>query len=370
MGGTEAKAAVYGAANEALDIRSFEVCVPAGSDVRLALERSGICGTDVHIAEGRLPLPGPFIPGHEFVGRVEELGPEAGVDGLGRALEVGDLAVACVALACGKCFNCARNEPASCTSFGVTYVRDPEEPPHFFGGFAEMLFSPASALVKLPEGVAVDAAAAFPCAGPTVIRACTYAGGLEPGELVVVQGTGPVGLFAVAWAAIAGCTVVAVGSGRQAERLALARELGATAVFDYRETSAEDLSDEVRRMAAKAGRGDGADVVFEASGSPQALPVGLDLLRTRGRYVVPGQYSNSGPVEIEPQKITFKALRITGSAQYTLSDIRTYLEFLRANEAAQGKLASCITHRYAVEQANEAMADASAGRSIKGVFTA
>jgi threonine dehydrogenase-like Zn-dependent dehydrogenase len=364
-----ARAIVFTGPKRRLSIRTFPVLPPAPGQAVLRLLQSGICGTDVHILAGRLPLPfARLILGHEFIGSVAALGSSSLRDGLGRPLRRGDTVIACVALPCGKCFNCRRGETASCLQFGVTYFRDPQEPPHFFGGFAEYLHSPTENLVKVPRGVALDAVAAFPCAGPTAIRAFDFAGGLERGELVVVQGTGPVGLFAVAWAARAGCRVVAIGSRSNPARMKLARRLGARLVFDYRRSSEASRAEAVRSLARKLGRGDGADVVVEATGSPAAIPEGLNLVRTLGRYIVPGQYSASGGVEIQPQLITFKAIKVVGSAQYKLADIGTYLRFLAGDRHLQKLLAGCITHRYAVSEANQALAAASRGRAVKAVF--
>lgn len=365
------KAAVFIGPRSGLKIRTYPVLPPGAGQVLLKMKRSGICGTDVHILAGRLPMPLPqLIPGHEFIGTVRALGSARLRDGLGRPLKKGDLAIACVARPCGKCFHCRRGETASCLRFGVTYFQDPAETPHFFGGFAEYLHSPARHLVRIPRGVTLDAAAAFPCAGPTVLRAFDFAGGLRRGELVVVQGTGPVGLFAVAWAAAAGCAVVAIGSGSNPARSRLARQLGARRVFDYRRTSPEHRLKYIRALAAKLGRADGADVVFEASGAPAAIPEGLNLVRTLGRYIIPGQYSMSGGVNIQPQLITFKAIRIIGSGQYKLGDVAAYLRFLGRRRNLQRILARGITHRYAIGQAREALARARAGGSIKGAFTA
>jgi threonine dehydrogenase-like Zn-dependent dehydrogenase len=362
------KAAVFVKTNTLLEIRDYPVLPPTAGGVRLKLAYSGVCGTDIHILEGRLPIPPAFIPGHEFVGSVEALGPGVAADGLGSPLAVGDQVVACVALPCGQCFSCRDGHVASCLNFDVSNVRDPSAAPHFFGGFAEYLQQPASTCVRVPPDVDTAAVAALPCAGPTTIRAFAVAGGLTPGELVVVQGTGPVGLFAVAWAAKAGATVVAIGSGSSPERLAMARVFGAAEVLDYRATSAEERLVRVQALAKALGRGNGADVVFEASGAPSAIPEGMNLARTLGRYVVPGQYSASGTVAIQPELITFKALKIFGSGQYKLADIAAYLAFLRRYRDLQQRFAASISHRFAVDQANDAVAAVSSGKAVKAVF--
>lgn len=351
-----------------MEIRNYPVLNPEPGYARLSLMSSGICGTDMHILQGRLPLPGPLIIGHEFIGSVDMLGAPDAKDALGSPLSPGDKTIACVALPCGSCFSCSAGETASCLNFGVTYFNDPDNPPHFAGGYGEYLFSPTDNLIAIPEGVSPDAAAAFPCAGPTIIRASEYGGGLSEGELVVVQGTGAVGMFAISWAASKGCMVVAVGSGTNPRRSELAIALGAKEVIDFRENSVEKRVERIKTLASDANRADGADVVIEASGSPAAIPEGLDLIRTRGRYFVPGQYSNSGEVSIRPELITLKAIRIIGSGQYTVADVGAYLQFLRHNPKIQEVFADCVTHRYTIEQANEAVAEVARGEVIKGIF--
>jgi D-arabinose 1-dehydrogenase-like Zn-dependent alcohol dehydrogenase len=361
-------AAVFTGAGKDLEIRSYPLMAPAEGSARLELVRSGICGTDIHIADGRLAVPAPVIPGHEFLGRIDSMGEGEASDGLGQKLHTGDMALACVAQPCGTCFSCTRGNTASCLNFGVTYVRNPEEAPHFFGGYAEALFSPLSNLVRVPDGLDADAVAAFPCAGPTVIRACEYGRFPQGGELVVVQGTGAVGLFAIALAASAGSTVVAIGSGSNEARLRLARRMGAEHVLDYRATSAEERAEMIKSLAHDMGRGDGADLVVEASGSPSAFAEGLQYTRTLGTYLVPGQYSASGGIEIQPQMVTFKALNIVGSGQYTLADVHAYLRFLQEHPQMQSAFADIITHRYTVAEANKAISNARQGLSVKGVF--
>ncbi len=362
------KVAVFVGAESDFGVRQYEAMDPEAGYALLSLTVSGICGTDIHIADGRLPINGPAVIGHEFVGNVERLGPGVCTDGNGAEIRPGDTVIACIALPCGACINCRKGETASCMNFGVTNAGDPAEAPHFHGGFAEYLHQPAHTLVKVPEEVDPIAAAAFPCAGPTAIRAFTYGGGLREGELVVVQGLGPVGLFAVAWAAKKGCRIVAVGSGRSPERIAEARRLGADTVFDYRATDVAERKKRILEIAAELGRGNGADVVLEASGAPAAIPEGMDILRTRGRYLIPGQYSFSGKVEISPEQITFKALQLIGSGQYTMGDIATYLGFLKSNPDIAARFAACVTGRYTVGEVNNAIAAAREGKDIKTVF--
>ncbi|WP_176013519.1 alcohol dehydrogenase catalytic domain-containing protein [Victivallis sp. Marseille-Q1083] len=362
------KAAIFQGPGQPFQVREYPTVQPGPGLAGLALLSSGICGTDVHIAAGKLAMPDfPLIIGHEFIGRIDMLGAGPAVDALGRPLAVGDRVIASVAVPCGNCFNCRKGETASCLAFGVTYAQPASDPPHFHGGFAEYLYSPLTNLVKLPEQVDTFAAAAFPCGGPTVIRACEYGGGLEADELIAIQGNGSLGLFALAWAKAHRCRTALIGSAANPARLALTEALAPDRFFDYRQSTNDDIRQALLAEARRLDRGDGADVVIETSGAPDAFTFGLSLLRTRGRYFVPGQYSNRGAVAIEPQQITFRALRIIGSGQYTIADIGRYLEFLAAHPELQ-KLFSRLVTRYPVAQVNQAMADAEAGRAIKAVF--
>jgi hypothetical protein len=114
----------------------------------------------------------------------------------------------------------------------------------------------------------------------------------------------------------------------------------------------------------KENGGLGVDLCFEASGAPTAVAQGFDILRNRGVYLVPGQYSNSGGVEIQPQLITFKALHIIGSSQYSVSDVRAYHDFLCAHKEIHETIVK-LGSRYKIEDVNLAFEDAKAGNNVK-----
>ena len=363
------KCAVFNGAGQELSILEYEVTPPASGYAGLKLVSSGICGTDVHIHEGRIAMRKiPLILGHEFIGEIDSLGTENAHDALGNPLKVGDRAIACVAIPCGKCFNCLAGETASCLNFSVTYAKDVNEPPHFHGGFSEYLYSPIANLVKLPAELDPFAAAAFPCGGPTIIRACTYGGGLQPGELVVIQGNGSLGLFAAAYAKAAGCHVMVIGSGKNAMRSELTLAMKPDRFFDFRKDSQDTIRDAIFNYAKELNRGNGADVVIETSGGADAFPFGLTLLRTRGRYFVPGQYSNRGDVSIPPHLITFRALQIFGSGQYTMADLGKYIDFLAKNMELQNIFRKMVS-TFPVSEINTAFKAAENGDTIKAVLS-
>lgn len=113
----------------------------------------------------------------------------------------------------------------------------------------------------------------------------------------------------------------------------------------------------------KENGGLGVDLCVEASGVPQ----GMEILRNRGVYLVPGQYSNSGSIEIQPQMITFKALHIIGSSQYSVFDVKAYLDFLCSHTELH-EIVKKLSSRYSISDINLAIEDAKSGNNIKTVL--
>ncbi len=362
---TYAKAAVFQGPHRPFDIRSYPVGTPPRGMASLDLIASGVCGTDIHIQEGRLATGYPSIIGHEFVGRVREIHPE---DAEACGIRAGDAAIVDIACPCGDCPLCLGGDDANCLHMGVTNAGDPGQAPHLWGGYAEVTYAPIQNLIKIPEGLDPKTVSVYACAGPTAIHAFELGRqancGIETARVAVVQGLGPVGTFAVAYLAALGIPhVMAITAGHNPQREALARKLGASQIYSLEKQSIETITQEI----AAQNDGMGADLVFEASGSRTAVPQGLGLLRNRGTYLIPGQYSNSGGVEIEPQLITFRALRLIGSSQYSLRDVGLYLQFLQSHAHLRPVIDALIT-AYPVEKVNEAFADMKAGNNIKTVL--
>ena len=148
-------------------------------------------------------------------------------------------------------------------------------------------------------------ACVYACAGPTVIHAFELAKKancqLNKAKLAVVQGLGPVGTFAVLYMAKLGIEhIIALTSRNNPRREELALKLGASAVLNLESLDQGQILERISKLSG----GLGADLVFEASGSINAVPAGMEMLRNRGVYLIPGQYSNSGKIEITPQLIT------------------------------------------------------------------
>lgn len=357
-----AKAAVMTGVNQPFEIREYELVPPPQGMAKLQLVASGVCGTDIHIHRGKIPVSTPTIPGHEFIGKVLELSDQ---DSEKYGISPGDHVIVYIACPCGGCLLCAEGDDANCVKMGLTNAGDPETPPHFHGGFAEYNYSPVKNLIKIPAELDPKTVCIFSCAGPTVMHAFRLAERancqIPKMTTAVVQGLGPVGFFAVMYLASLGLkNIAAITHGYDENRVELAKKLGATEVFCLERDNVENINNRVLELTG----GLGADLVFEASGNPQALCQGLEFLRNRGVYLVPGQYSNSGKADIMPQLITFKALQIFGSSQYSVSDIEDYLKFICANPDTLATVRT-LASEYKVTDINLAFEDAAAGRNIK-----
>lgn len=359
-----AKAAVMTGVEKDFEIREYPIVPPPDGMAGMSLIASGVCGTDVHIHRGKIPVGTPCVIGHEFVGRVEDI---SAADAKQYSINPGDNVIVDIACPCGKCELCLAGDDANCVNLGVTNGGNPDIPPHFYGGYAEYNVSPVKNLVRIPDGLDPKTVCVFACAGPTCLHAFSLARrancALDKVETAVVQGLGPVGSFAMAYLAAMGVPrIIAVGTHCTDVRLSTAKRMGATEIINLSETPAEKAIEYIRSVS-----GIGADLVFEASGTPSAVPQGMAMLRNRGIYLIPGQYSNSGTVAISPQLITFNALQIFGSSQYSLCDVADYLELLKKNPRLCETVAS-LASEYKVEDVNRAIADAKTGKNVKTIL--
>jgi threonine dehydrogenase-like Zn-dependent dehydrogenase len=356
-------AAVMPAPREPIELREFArpELPPGGALLRTA--RSEVCGTDVHLWHGRLAgVPYPIIPGHVSAGILESIrGPLKGLDGAD--LREGDRAVFLdVHRTCGRCRACTvHRTPTRCSARRVYGITDPAAE-GLFGGWAQAIYlEPGVSIARLPDAVSVDDYIGGGCGLVTAVHIIERAT-LRPGDSVLVQGTGAVGLSAIALARLSGAsTIVAIGA--PPDRLALASRMGADLALDLQTTTPEQRLDQVRALTY----GEGADVVIEAAGSARAIEEGLTLVRDGGRYVVAGHYTDVGPSAVNAhQHINRKHLEIRGCWGSEPGHFLRALSFLErhAGSVAWREIGS---RTYPLTQLNEALADAEAMRITKAL---
>jgi len=230
--------------------------------VRVKVEASGLCHTDIHAAHGDWPVKPepPFVPGHEGVGTVVELGPGVTEVGLGDRV-----AMPWLGYACGTCDYCVSGWETLCLGQkNMGYSID--------GAFGEYAVAYARYVVKVPEGVEPLDAAPLTCAGVTTYKAVKVAG-TRTCDRVAVFGVGGLGHLAIQYAAIAGGRVIAVDIVD--EKLELARELGAEFTVN---AAKQDPVEAIQRLG-------GADQAIALAVSPRAFEQAYGSLRRGGTLV-------------------------------------------------------------------------------------
>ena len=302
------------------------------SDVVVRNRVSGICGSDLHVYLGRETGIEPgTVMGHEFLGEVVAVGRDV------KSLSVSDLVVAPFTTSCAACFYCRKGLTCRCTSgqlFG--WVQDGRG---LEGAQAEYVRVPLadSTLVKLPEGVNIEAALFL---GDILATGffCADMAEAGPGGVYAVLGCGPVGLFALLGARERGAErVFAVDV--VPERLELAKRFGASPIDARRSDPREIVRD--------ASEGRGADAVLEVVGSPEATRLAFDLVRPGGIVSAVGVHTEAqfafSPVEAYDKNLTYRAGRCPA---------RAYIEKLLPL-VLQGKydLASIVSHRLPLAEA-------------------
>ncbi|WP_260287163.1 zinc-binding dehydrogenase [Peribacillus aracenensis] len=322
------KAAVvteYGAPIEVRDVKMPETLEPGAMLVKIDV--ASICGSDVHQWEGRLglPLEFPFILGHEMVGIIKAFGEGVTHDSIGQELKIGDRILFTHA-SCGRCETCrVLKMPNACKNRKYYMMQSSEKYPYLTGGFAEYCYVfPLSPSVKIPDGVKSEWASGASCAFRTVVDGFVRIdriGGMNWNDTLVIQGSGPLGLYATAIASTKGPKDIIV-IGAPDKRLEIAKEWGATHIISIDQHP--DPADR-QKVIMELTNGKGADVLIEASGAIGAFVEGMGILANNGRYIVLGQVG--GPeVPFAADLITKKNATIIGMLS---ADIDAYYKALR-----------------------------------------
>src|SRR5438874_6991963 len=356
-------ACVMPGAHQALEIREFAAPELEPGAALLHTMYSEVCGTDVHLHHGRLDVPFPIIPGHVSVGVVAESRGDRLRDVQGERIREGDVVTFLdVHETCNACYHClVAQQPTRCAQrrvYGITYSAIDG----LLGGWAEAIWmKPGVKMICLPHGLAPETFIGGGCGLVTAVHAVDTAR-VRLGESVAVLGAGPVGQSVVALAALSGAAeVIAVGAPD--DRLAFASRMGAT------HTLSLDLTSDDRIGAVRqATRQRGADVVVEASGSPDAVSQALDMVRDGGRVVICGHYTDNGPVEIHPHwQINRKHVEIHGCWGSQYHHFHRAVQ-LAARFGDRVPWSDMVSGRYGLGQAADSLAAVESRAAIKALI--
>ncbi|WP_236795486.1 zinc-binding dehydrogenase [Amycolatopsis sp. GM8] len=359
---TTARAAVLVEAGKPLDI--IDVPIPQVEPGAVLVETlaSTICATDVHRWEGGFggAVAGPIILGHEMTGRVVRLGEGVSRDSVGEDLAVGDRIIWAHGF-CGQCDQCViEGQPMLCGRPTLYMATPCSAFPYLTGGFAEYCYVfPNAGRVKVPDEVGDAAAAAAACALRTIVHAFDRLGGIDFRQTVVIQGAGPLGLFATVLASLSGAFRVIVIGG-PSQRLDLAREWGADVTIDI---GAVPDPAERQALVLEATGGRGGDVVIEAAGVPEAFNEGLGLLRVGGRFLVVGP-THGATVPFRPMTMIAKQPTIIGVRSAAIAHYGRALSLMRRHRD-RFDWDALITSTRPLEDINEAMSSMKAWAEIK-----
>src|ERR1700723_2857648 len=274
---------------------------PGPDQVRIRVEPCGICHTDAATVTGTYPgLTLPRVPGHEVVGRIEALGSGVSRWKIGERVGVG-----LIAGEDGVCEPCRRGDIVNCqnpVTSGVTTD----------GGYAEVMIAEARGISSVPNEITSPEAAPLLCAGITTYNALRNAG-LRGGDLVAVQGIGGLGHLGVQFARHMGFRTVAIGRGRDKEKLA--KNLGAHVYID---TAAEDAAAVLQRMG-------GARAILATGTSGGAMGSLVSALAARGKLIVLGVPPDQ--IQLNAFPLVFGGRSIYGSLTGTPIDGEDTLAF-------------------------------------------
>jgi L-iditol 2-dehydrogenase len=335
----------------------------------LKVELSEVCGTDVHLQQGRLEgVPYPLVPGHVSVGSLSKIrGTLRDVEG--RAFREGDrVTFLDVHRTCNACWYClVAKATTRCPErrvYGITYGLEDG----LCGGWAEEIYlKPGTRCIKLDGDPETFMAGG--CALPTALHAVERAE-VAIGDTVLVLGSGPVGINAIILSLMRGALRV-LCIGAPALRLDAAVTAGASDVLNFEEHAESARLEWILERT----NGRGADVTIEATGAPDAVVQAMRFTRDAGRVIVVGQYTDHGPVSTEAAfnphlDLNKKHLDVRGcwgsdfshfyrGVQLTSDPVRS-TPWLRL----RSKLL-----RYPLVEANEALADVAAGRVLKTLIS-
>jgi L-iditol 2-dehydrogenase len=299
-------------------------------EVLIEVKAAAICGSDLGIydytpAYSKMKLP--VVMGHEFAGRVVEVGVKV------NDYSVGNRVLAESVKACGSCIYCRTNHANLCdasTLFGI----------HTDGGFAEYIAVPAALLHRLPDQLTYQEGALIEPLSNSLhfVKDCTP---VKLGDLTIVQGCGPIGLFSAQLFRLAGADVMITGVGVDAERFRIAEAMGFEAVNIEKTDLVELVMDRTK--------GRGADIAFVATGSPPAVAQASQIVKKRGHITVIGIFGR--PVEIPMTTIVRREITLTGAYD---AKPENFEQSIKLAETGTIKVRELITHQLPLEKATEA----------------
>jgi NDMA-dependent alcohol dehydrogenase len=355
------------------EVTELELQPPQQGELLIRMAAAGLCHSDDHILTGDLPVPPgalPVVGGHEGAGIVEDVGPNT------PGWKAGDKVVLTFLPACGFCRWCASGMQNLCDNGarilsgvredGTTRMSLEGKPVGQGAGvatFSELSTVSVQSAVKCPDDVSLAAACLTSCGVATGWGSAVRSAAVKPGDVVIVEGVGGIGMNAVQGAAHAGASVVIAVDPIDMKR---------SAAFDFGATHAVDTMDEATEIARGFTNGQGADSCIVCVGvtTGEHIAKAVDSIRKAGTCVMTGlpRAVDDVALPISIRHVVLYQKRLQGSlfgASSPTRDIPALLELYRQGRL---KLDELITARYGLESINDGYADMRAGRNIRGII--
>jgi len=343
--------------NQPLVIEEKELPSLENGQVLVRITASGVCGSDVHMWKGEDPrTPLPLILGHEGVGVVEEVKGEK-KDIFADKIKPGDFIIWDRGVTCGNCYFCVvKRESSLCPNrkvYGI--IRD--------GCYAtHLILLKETKIIKVEEKINPAILTPASCSGATTAHTIELCD-ISEGDTIIIQGPGPMGIFALTFAQERGADkVIVVGTDEDKERLRLCSEFGVAKTLNISETSFEERLSYIKEET----KGLGADVVIDCTGSPYAIEEGLKMTAPGGTYTLPGVATPIGSIPISfYEDVARKNIRIQGVWVSDTSHLYQAVKLVLSKKYPFEKL---ITHRFKLEEATEALKVVDTRKAMKAVL--
>jgi len=337
---------------EKFEIKEYPMPTVGDDDVLVKVEGCGVCGTDAHEYKRD---PFGLIPvalGHEGTGEIVKMGKNVKVDSAGKPLKVGDKVVTCMIFKDNPditMYDLNKQNVGGADVYGLL----PDDDVHLNGWFSDYILVRGGSTIFNVSDLDLDSRILIePCA--VLIHAVERAkttGILRFNSRVVVQGCGPIGLICIAVLRTMGIENIVAVDGEE-KRLQFAKEMGANATVNFKNHNGiEALADGVKNAFG----GYLADFAFQCTGSPIAHSNIYKFIRNGGGLCELGFFINGGDATINPHfDICSKEITTVGSWVYTLRDYATTFDFLKRAKGIGLPIEKLITHKYPLEQIDEA----------------
>ena len=338
---------------EKFEIKEYPMPNVGDDDILVKVEGCGVCGTDAHEFKRD---PFGLIPvalGHEGTGEIVKMGKNVKKDSAGKPLNVGDKVVTCMIFKDNPditMYDLNKQNVGGADVYGLL----PDDDIHLNGWFSDYILVRGGSTIFNVSDLDLDSRILIePCA--VLIHAVERAkttGILRFNSRVVVQGCGPIGLICIAVLRTMGIENIVAVDGED-KRLQFAREMGANAVVNFKNYKGiEALTEGVKDALG----GYYADFAFQCTGSPVAHSNIYKFIRNGGGLCELGFFINGGDASINPHfDICSKEITTVGSWVYTLRDYATTFDFLKRAKGIGLPIEKLITHKYPLEQINDAL---------------